>query len=104
MPDEFIYELKSRINDKSPDLKTKISIIKKVGNSLLLVNLLFHDNPFNHKIGDLKAFWFDIIELEKLFIFQESTCKKPKVSLSNYDTVAKKIRCGCDATKYDWKK
>jgi hypothetical protein len=104
MADELICELKSRINDKSPDLKTKISIIEKVGNSLLLVNLLSHDNPFNPKIGDLKAFWFDIIELEKLFICQESTCKKPKVSLSNYDTVAKKIRCGCDATKYDWKK
>ncbi len=24
------------------------------------------------------------------------------VSLKNYDTVAKKIRCGCDHTKYDW--
>jgi recombinational DNA repair ATPase RecF len=104
MADELICELKSRINDKSSDLKSKISIIEKVGNSLLLVNLLSHDNTFNPKIGDLRAFWFDIIELEKLFICQESTCKKPKVSLSNYDTVAKKIRCGCGSKKYDWKK
>lgn len=104
MADELISELKSRINEKSSDLKTKIAIIDKVGNSLLLVNLLSHDNPFNPKIGDLKAFWLDIIELEKLFLCQAANCKRPKVSLLNYDTVAQKIRCGCDATKYDWKK
>lgn len=104
MADELISELKSRINDKSTNLKAKISIIDKVGNSLLLVNLLSHDNPFNPKLGDLKAFWLDIIELEKLFICQEANCKRPKVSLQNYDNVAQKIRCGCDGTKYDWKK
>lgn len=104
MADELINELKSRISSKSPDLKAKLPIIEKVGNSLLLGNLLSHDNPFNPKIGDLKAFWNDIIELEKLFICQEATCKKSKVSLINYDTVAQKIRCGCDKTKYDWKK
>ncbi len=104
MADELINELKSRISSKSPDLKAKLSVIEKVGNSLLLGNLLSHDNPFNPKIGDLKAFWNDIIELEKLFICQEAACKKPKVSLINYDTVAKKIRCGCDTTKYDWSK
>ena len=104
MADELINELKSRICSKSPDLKAKLLVIEKVGNSLLLGNLLSHDNPFNPKIGDLKAFWNDIIELEKLFICQEAACKKPKVSLINYDTVAKKIRCGCDTTKYDWSK
>ena len=104
MADELINELKSRICSKSPDLKAKLPVIEKVGNSLLLGNLLSHDNPFNPKIGDLKAFWNDIIELEKLFICQEAACKKPKVSLINYDTVAKKIRCGCDTTKYDWSK
>lgn len=104
MADELINELKSRISSKSPDLKANLPVIEKVGNSLLLGNLLSHDNPFNPKIGDLKAFWNDIIELEKLFICQEAACKKPKVSLINYDTVAKKIRCGCDTTKYDWSK
>ncbi len=104
MADELINELKSRISSKSTDLKSKFSVIEKVGNSLILGNLLSHDNPFNPKIGDLKAFWNDILELEKLFICQETTCKKPKVSLINYDSVAQKVRCGCDATKYDWKK
>lgn len=104
MADELIGELKSRINGKSTELKTKIAIIDRVGNSAIMGNLLSHDNPFNPKLGDLKAFWNDIIELEKIFLCQETNCKRPKVSLQNYDNVAQKIRCGCDATKYDWKK
>ena len=104
MPDELLNELKSRINDKSTDLKAKIPTIDRVANSSLLGNLLSHDNPFNPKLGDLKAFWADIIELEKIFICDQSDCKRPKVTLKNYDNVANKIRCGCDHTKYDWKK
>jgi hypothetical protein len=104
MPDELLNELKSRINDKSKDLKIKMPIIDRVAYSSILGNLLSHDNPFNPKIGDLKAFWADIKDLEKLFICQHPDCKKPKVSMYNYDTVAKKIRCGCDYTKYDWNK
>lgn len=104
MPDELLNELKSRIKDKSLELKEKIPVIERVSGSSLLGNLLSHDNPFNPKIGDLKAFWADIIELEKLFICQHPDCKKTRVSIFNYDSVAKKIRCGCDHTKYDWKK
>ena len=45
-----------------------------------------------------------IIELEKIFKCDQPDCKRPKVTLKNYDNVANKIRCGCDHTKYDWKK
>mgnify|MGYP001612667470 CR=1 FL=1 len=103
MPDELLNELKSKIDKSSSELKAKIPIIDRVANSSLLGNLLSHDNPFNPKRGDLKAFWADILELEKLFNCQCPACNKPKVSIKNYDTVAKKIRCGCDKTKYDWK-
>jgi hypothetical protein len=103
MPDELLNELKSKINKNSSELKAKIPIIDRVVNSSLLGNLLSHDNLFNPKLGDLKAFWADILELEKLFNCQDPSCKKSKVSKNNYDTVAKKIRCGCDKTKYDWK-
>lgn len=104
MPDELLNELKSKINKNGgQDLKTKSPIIDRMSSSSLLGNLLSHDNPFNPKIGDLKAFWADIKELESIFYCQESTCKRPKVSIKNYDNVAKKIRCGCDKTKYDWK-
>jgi hypothetical protein len=104
MPDELLNALKSEINKHAGlDLKNELTIIDRVANSSLLGNLLSHDNPFNPKIGDLQAFWADIKELENIFICQETGCKRPKVSLRNYDNVAKKIRCGCDKTKYDWK-
>lgn len=104
MPDELLNELKSKINKNGgQDIKAKVPIIERVSNSSILGNLLSHDNPFNPKLGDLKAFWADIKELETIFYCQEATCKRPKVSIKNYDNVLKKIRCGCDKTKYEWK-
>lgn len=104
MPDELLCELKSKINKSGgQDFKAKMPIIDRVANSSLLGNLLSHDNQFNPKLGDLKAFWADIKELEKIFYCQEPTCKSQKVSVKHYDNVSKKIRCGCDKTKYDWK-
>jgi hypothetical protein len=103
MPDEMLSELKSKINKNSSELKAQATVIDRVTNSSILGNLLSHDNAFNPKLGDLTAFWSDVLEFEKLFNCQETTCTKPAVSLKNYDTVAKKIRCGCDRTKYDWK-
>lgn len=104
MPDELLNELKSKINKNGgQDIKAKVPIIERVSNSSILGNLLSHDNPFNPKLGDLKAFWADIKELETIFYCQETTCKRPKVSIKNYDNVLKKIRCGCDKTKYEWK-
>ncbi|MET3981994.1 ABC-type polysaccharide/polyol phosphate transport system ATPase subunit [Mucilaginibacter sp. UYP25] len=103
MPDEMLNELKSKINKSSTELKAKLPVIDRLANSSLLGNLLSHDNPFKPKMGDLKAFWDDILEFEKIFHCQDIACKKPDVAMKNYDTVAKKIRCGCDKTKYDWK-
>ncbi len=104
MPYELIMGIKSEIKKCSPELKAKFPVIDRIESSSILGNISSHDNPFNPKIGDLKAFWTDILELEKIFICEQSDCKRPMVSLKNYDTVAKKIRCGCDHAKYDWKK
>lgn len=104
MPDELINELKSRIKFKSKDLKEHYPTLKRVANSSILGNLLSHDNPFNPKIGDLKAFWSDVKEIERIFYCQEESCTKRAVSFRNFDTVSKEIRCGgCGKTKYDWK-
>lgn len=103
MPDELLNELKSKINKSSKELQAQMPIIERIINSNILGNLLSHDNPFSSKSGDLKAFWSDINEMEKLFYCQEDGCKKPVISIKNYDTVVKKIRCGCDKIKYDWK-
>jgi len=103
MPDELINALKSRIKEKSTELKEEFPTIERVANSALFGNLLSHDNPFDPKIGDLNAFWADILALEEIFICDKVDCKRPKVSIKNYDNVARKIRCGCGQTTYDWK-
>lgn len=104
MPDELLTALLTKIEKASQELKTQAPIIHRLMNSSILGNLLSHDNPFTPKLGDLKAFWSDIIEMEKLFYCDKPDCTKPMVSVRNYDSVARKIRCGCDGKKYDWKK
>lgn len=103
MPYELLMAIRSAIKNSSKELKDKYPLLDRIESSALFGNALSHDNPINASIGDINSFWADIMELEKLFICQETTCKRPKVSLLNYDTVTNKIRCGCDTTKYDWK-
>ena len=102
MPDELLNELKSKINKSSSELKAQMLIIDRIVNSNILGNLLSHDNPFTSKLGDVKAFWADLNDMEKLFFCQQAPCKKP-VSIKHYDTVNKRIRCGCGSLSYDWR-
>jgi hypothetical protein len=104
MPYELLMAIRSEIKKSSLELKLQYPLLDRIESSALFGNALSHDNPINPSIGDIKSFWADILEMERLFICQEITCKRPKVSLLNYDTVANKIRCGCNMTKYDWKK
>lgn len=104
MPYELLMAIRSEIKKSSAELKLQYPLLDRIESSALFGNTLSHDNPINASIGDINSFWADILELERLFNCQEITCKRPKVSLLNYDTVANKIRCGCDTTKYDWKR
>lgn len=100
---ELITSLKSTIKITNKDLLVTYPVIDRIENSAQIGNTLSHDNPLDSKIGDLKAIWSDILEFEKIFYCQETDCKKPKVSLKNYDPVLKTIRCGCGKTSYNWK-
>ncbi|WP_282786718.1 hypothetical protein [Flavobacterium croceum] len=100
---ELITSLKSTIKITNKDLLVTYPVIDRIENSAQIGNTLSHDNPLDSKIGDLKAIWSDILEFEKIFYCQEANCKKPKVSLKNYDPVLKTIRCGCGKTSYNWK-
>lgn len=104
MPNELLQGLRSQIKLNSKELQDKFDVFDRVEQSALLGNICSHDNPFNPSIHDLNAFWADVKELLNLFYCQNSECKRRAVSMRNYDTVAKKIRCGCDETKYDWKR
>ncbi|THD30876.1 MAG: hypothetical protein DI588_14600 [Flavobacterium johnsoniae] len=104
MPYELVNAIRSEIKKYSTDLTAKFPVLDRLEGSALFGNVLSHDNPMNPSIGDLRAFWSDISDFEKIFNCQEPDCKRPKVSLLNYDNVAKEIRCGCNVTKYNWKK
>lgn len=101
MADELLNELKSLIGKKSTDLKSQMTVIDRVANSNVLGNLLSHDNLFNPKMGDLRAFWNDIESFEGLLYCND--CKCP-VSTKYYDSVNAKVRCKCGQLSYDWKK
>ncbi len=103
MSDELLNALKSSINKKSTELKANLVTIDRVATSTILGNLLSHDNTFEPKIGDLKAFWANIELIENLFYCSEKGCKGP-VSLEYYDTVTSRVRCKCGTLGYDWKK
>ncbi|MDD2524291.1 MAG: AAA family ATPase, partial [Endomicrobiaceae bacterium] len=105
MPDELLNALKSKIKEHGKqDWQQQLKVLDRITSSSILGNLLSHDNPFNHKIGDLTAFWADINELENIFYCTNPICTNRKISIKNYDTVQKEIRCGCGATKYKWQK
>lgn len=97
MAPEMLNALKSKIDKYSKTL------IERTTNSNIIGNLLSHDNKYSSKIGDLRAFWKDILDLENLFLCNEQTCKSRMVSFKNFDSVNKKIRCGCGKKEYDWK-
>jgi len=97
MAPEMLNALKSKIDKHSKTL------IERTTNSNIIGNLLSHDNKYNPKIGDLKAFWKDIMDLENLFLCDDPACNNRIVSFKNFDTVNKKIRCSCGKKEYDWK-
>lgn len=101
MSDELLNELRSLINKKSNTLKAQMVILDRVANSNVLGNLLSHDNLFAPKMGDLKAFWNDIENLESLF-----NCPNchAYISTKYFDNVNSRVRCRCGKTVYDWKK
>lgn len=98
MSSELLSELKSKIN-KQPSKEIFEPIIKKIISSVFIVNRDSHDSSFNPSIGDCRAFWQDVVSLEKLFYCEK--CNKP-ISKRYYDNVDKKIRSKCGHLKYDW--
>jgi len=102
--DRMAYELLtcliSELNKQPSDLKTQ-SVIKRLLTSLFIGTKDSHDSSFKPKMGDFKAFWADVEELENLFYCD--SCNKC-VSLKYYDKTSKKIKCSCQNGKsYDWK-
>src|SRR5690606_20876644 len=66
MPYELVNAIRSEIKKSSTDLVEKFPVLDRVEGSALFGNALSHDNPINPSLGDLRAFWSDILDFEKI--------------------------------------
>ena len=99
MSNELLSELKSKTN-KQPCKDIFGPIIDKMISSVFIGNKDSHDSSFAPSIGECRAFWQEVLELEKLF--RHSVCNTI-ISTKYYDKVEKKIRCKCGKLKYNWR-
>jgi len=100
MSHELLSELKSKIKDRKCEIKDHAAF-DRLNSSMFLGNRTSHDSSFTESIDDLKVFYCDVQELEK--IFRCSHCGNV-VSKKHYDNVGDKVRCSCGGLQYTWKK
>lgn len=100
MSNELLSELKSKLKDRKCELKDQ-AIFERLNASMFLGNRTSHDSAFTENIDDLKMFYGDVLELERLI--RCSQCNN-LISKKHYDSVENKVRCSCGNLKYDWKK
>ncbi|MCL4536478.1 MAG: hypothetical protein M1610_02640 [Nitrospirae bacterium] len=100
MSHELLSELKSKIKDRKCEIKDH-AVFDRLNASMFLGNRTSHSSSFTESIDDLKVFYSDVQELEK--IFRCSQCGN-LVSKKHYDNVGDKVRCSCGGLQYTWKK
>jgi len=66
MPNEMLTRLKAFVN-KHPDSSKDFTVVERLLSSNFIGNKESHDSSFTATLGDCKAFWADVIELENLF-------------------------------------
>jgi len=101
MAPELLDAVQNKLSKSSKELKDAADIPKIKGMPMFVGNTTSHHNEFQESIEDLDAMWEDV--KKTIHCFYCPDCDK-FVSLKFYDTVEKKIRCGCAKLKYDWKK
>lgn len=98
---ELLTELKGTISKrKCTELKDE-PVINRLLSSLFIGNKDSHDSSFNPSFGDMKAFWQDVKDFEKLFFCE--TCKSP-ISMRFYDDGKNQISCKKADLTYTWKR
>lgn len=97
---ELLTELKSTIKKRNCSELTECKVFDRLLSSVYIGNIGSHNGSSSCNIGDLKAFWGDVIEFEELFYCP--SCEK-YISHRYYDQVNKNIRCGCGEISYNWK-
>jgi len=100
MSHELLSELKSKHKDRKCELKDHV-VFDRINSSMFLGNRTSHDSSFEESIDDLRMFYSDVQELEKLF--RCSQCGN-LVSKNHYDNVGDKVKCSCGELQYSWEK
>lgn len=100
MPNELLSELRSKVKDRKCELKDQ-AVFERLNALLFLGNRTSHDSTFSESIDDLKMFYSDVLELEKLCRCVQ--CNN-LIAKKHYDDVENTVRCSCGALKYAWKK
>lgn len=98
---ELLTELKGTIKKRKCIELQSEKVIDRLLGSLFIGNKDSHDSSTEPKFSDMRAFWYDVTDFEKLFFCE--ICNLP-LSLANYDKVNKKIRCKKGELNYAWEK
>lgn len=98
---ELLTALKGTISKRKSTELTSEPVIDRLLGSLFIGNKDSHDSSFEPTFGDMKAFWQDVTDFEKLFFCD--TCGSP-VSLRYYDEGTKQVSCKKGELTYTWKK
>ncbi len=100
MSNELLSELKSKLKDRKCEIKDQ-AVFERLNTSVFLGNRTSHNSSFSESIDDLKMFYSDVLELERLFRCIQ--CSTP-ISKKYYDPTEDIIKCSCGNLKYIWKK
>ena len=102
MANELLCALKSTLKKSNTELAAN-NVFNRLASSSYIGNTESHDHRYRLSMGDIRAFWQDVLELENI-VFCEN-CQK-FVSMKYYDTVNKTVRCACtnNGKSYKWKK
>lgn len=100
---ELLSELKGKVTKSSSQFTAHLPLLDRTLTSTFVGNKDSHDSSYKPSMGDLKAFWKDVADIENLFYCNLSVCQK-YVSLKYYDEGSKEVKCKCGAKAYSWKK
>jgi len=98
---ELLSALKGKVTKSCVDCSVHLPLLERTLASTFIGNKDSHDSTFIPSMGDLKAFWKDVKDIEGLFYC--NSCQK-YAALRYYDEGSKKIKCKCGAKEYSWKK
>ncbi|MBI5198610.1 MAG: hypothetical protein HZA09_01145 [Nitrospirae bacterium] len=100
MSHELLSELKSKLKDRKCELKDH-AVFDRLNSSMFLGNRTSHAISFTESINDLKMFYDDVLELERLC--RCAHCNN-LISKKQYDDIENTVKCSCGTLKYNWKR